>query len=371
MNSKLPVSLSAALLGVNGLAHAALTTSVGPVSFNGSASVTATANSVLSATNSNNNAAVATVGLGQFNASLGVLTGVDLTLNSSRTQSIEGVGTKGNGPGRTANGSGTSTAALTAPGISSTFTPAVTLTGAGCSLASGPTGNISCSWGPTTTAATATNGTSSANSANLNAYVGGGSVNASLTLPSLSATSTLTTIAGFASSSTSTYTVGWSGNLAATYTYLLHAAPSFDGSSSQASLTLDFGTVLEGSSVAPLSFSLYNLADPDRIGLDLDSFSGTGDTAQLGTNLATFSGLGAGSSVGFNATLDTLTVGLFNAQYILNLSDADLGASTTRSNYQLTLNLVGNVAPVPIPAAVWLFGSALAGLGVVGRKKAT
>ena len=32
-------------------------------------------------------------------------------------------------------------------------------------------------------------------------------------------------------------------------------------------------------------------------------------------------------------------------------------------NYQLT------VSAVPIPAAVWLFGSALAGLGVIGRRK--
>jgi len=29
------------------------------------------------------------------------------------------------------------------------------------------------------------------------------------------------------------------------------------------------------------------------------------------------------------------------------------------------------LAPVPVPAAVWLFGSALAGLGVLGRRKAT
>jgi hypothetical protein len=30
---------------------------------------------------------------------------------------------------------------------------------------------------------------------------------------------------------------------------------------------------------------------------------------------------------------------------------------------------VSSAAPVPIPAAVWLFGSALAGLGVIGRRK--
>lgn len=30
---------------------------------------------------------------------------------------------------------------------------------------------------------------------------------------------------------------------------------------------------------------------------------------------------------------------------------------------------IGAVAPVPVPAAVWLFGSALAGLGVIGRRR--
>ena len=30
-----------------------------------------------------------------------------------------------------------------------------------------------------------------------------------------------------------------------------------------------------------------------------------------------------------------------------------------------------DAAPVPIPAAVWLFGSALAGLGMFGRRKAS
>jgi hypothetical protein len=30
----------------------------------------------------------------------------------------------------------------------------------------------------------------------------------------------------------------------------------------------------------------------------------------------------------------------------------------------------GNVATVPVPAAVWLFGSALMGMGVIGRRKA-
>jgi hypothetical protein len=305
--------------------------------------------------------------LGQFNASAGVLTGVEVQLNSSRTQTLSGSGSKAQGPSRTASGSGTSTAELTAPGIASTFTPSITQTNAGCTLSQGPSG--SCAWGPTTSGATATNGSSNAAGASLDSYVGGGAVNASLTLPSLSTTTTLSSIAGGGGSSSTTYSVDWSGTVGATYTYLLHAAPSFDGSGSQNAMTLDFGTVIQGSSVSPLAFSVFNLANPDRVGLDLDSILGSGDSSTLTTNLAPFANLGQGSGNGFNAFLNTATLGSFAAQYILNLSDADVGASSSRSNYQLTLNLTGNVAPVPVPAAVWLFGSALAGMGIIGRRK--
>lgn len=366
MNKKIRFSAGIALLGIGNLAHAALTSSVGPVSFDGSASVTSTANSQSSNSATNNNAAAANVSVGQFNAATGVLTGVELQLSSNRTQTLEGNGTKAQGAARTASGSGTSTAALTAPGISNTFTPAITQTGTGCSLSAG-LGN-SCTWGPISSGPTATNASSSAASASLNDYVGGSTVNASLSLPSLQATSTLSFTNGPASSSTTTYSVDWTGTVAATYTYLLHAAPSFDTSGSQGTLTLDFGTVTQGSSLSPLAFSVFNLADPNRVGLDLDSVSGSGDTSTITTDLTPFSNLAQGSGNLFNAFLNTATLGSFTAQYILNLSDADVGASSTRGNYQITLNLKGNVAPVPVPAALWLFGSALAGLGAIRRR---
>lgn len=370
MKFPIRLAIAAALSGAGGYSHAALVSTAGPVAFSGTASVTATANSVTSATNSNDNATAATVSLPQFDASLGVLTGVEVGLSSSRTQTIQGTGNKNNGPARTAAGSGTSTAALTAPGVSATFTPALTQSHSGCSLAQGPTGAISCAWGPSTSAATATSTTATAAAANLNSWVGGGSTNAALTLPSLQATATLTTIQGQASGATTTYSVAWSGSVQATYTYLLHAAPSFEEGSSEAVLNLDFGTVAQGASIAPLAFSLYNLADPNRAGLDLDSVSsGTGDTARLTTDLGGFSNMGQGSGEGFFAFLDTSTAGLFSAQYLLNLSDADVGAAGSRNSYLLTLNLSGNVAaPVPIPAAAWLFGSALTGLVGLGRR---
>ncbi|MDD2761413.1 MAG: hypothetical protein PHH11_14125 [Methylomonas sp.] len=365
----LQLTAIAALLAVSATSQASLTATSGPIDFSGSASVTATGSGVKSASNSNNGATIANVALGQFDANTGVLTGVDLQLNSNRIQVIDGIGNKNNGPGRTASGSGTSSALLSAAGVNASFAPNLTQTGTGCSLAMGPTGPINCSWGPNTAATVATNTTAAADQQNLDAYGGNGAVNASLSLPTLSATTTLSSVMGQAGAgSSTTYSVEWSGTLQANYGYLLHALASFDGGSESNTLTLDFGTVAQNS-IASLNFGLFNLANADRIGLDLDSVVGSGDTGAFETGLSAFADLAQGESLSFIANLLTSNTGAFSAQYLLNLSDADLGASSTRQNHQLTLNLVGNVTAVPVPGAVWLFGSALAGLLGVNRRK--
>lgn len=364
MNNLSKLALATALLGCAGMAQAQFNSTSATSSFSGTASVTATGVGVKSAANLNDNAAIATVGVSQFDSATGVLVGADILLDSVRNQTIAGVGNKNNGPGRTANGSGSSTAAFSAPGASGIFTSAASLSGSGCSLAMGPTGAISCSWGPITSAAITTNGSASVNSASLNSYVGSGTANVALSLPSLQATTTLSSIAGMSGSgSSSTYSVNWAGNLQASYSYLLHSAASFDGSSSIGSLTVDFGTVAQGSSASPMAFSLFNLAGTNRAGLDLDSISGSGNSTKLTTNLATFVDLAQGGSNAYSAWLDTSSVGSFNAHYMITLSDADIGASTTRSVHQLELNLVGNVAAVPEPES---YAMLTAGLGLIG-----
>lgn len=355
----------ATLLGASSLSHAELTTNSGSENFSGSASVSASSTSQLSASNANNNASVAIVSLGQFDSSLGVLTGVELQLDSTRTQTLDGAGYKNNGPQRTAGGNGTSTAAISVSGVSTVFSPAISQTGSGCGLAGGMTGYISCNWAPETSSET-TNANTTVASTQLNDYVGNGTVDASLILPTLEASATLTETRGQQSGSTVNYSVAWDGSLQAIYSYLLHAAPSFDAGSMATSLTLDFGTIQQYS-VASLNFDLFNMADSNRTGLDLDSFSGTGDTEFFSTNLSQFSNLEQGGSQGFFATLLTDTLGSFNAQYLLNLSDADFDASDTWHNHHLTLNLTGNVSAVPVPAAVWLFSSAL--IGLIGSRR--
>ena len=371
MSINIQLTAVAALLAVSGVSQAALSTTSGPVSFNGSVAVSASGISKASVGNNNNGAGLANVALGQFNAATGVLMGVDLQLASSRQQIIDGYGYKNNGPARDASGSGSSTAAMVAIGAAANFSTAISLAGGSCSLAHGPTGFTECSWGPNSSSAVATNATASVGNSNLNDYVGSGTVDASLSLPVLETTTTLSRTQGQASGSTTNYTVEWAGDLQANYSYLQHALASFDGSSVSNVLTLDFGTITQNSAAA-LNFGLFNLANADRIGLDLDGVIGSGDTGAFDTGLMAFADLAQSGSQSFIVNLLTANAGAFSAQYLLNLSDADLGASSTRGNYQLTLNLTGNViataATVPVPGAIWLFGSALLGLLGVNRR---
>jgi len=149
--------------------------------------------------------------------------------------------------------------------VSYTFTPEINAS-ATCSGTS--TDACSNTYSPS---GVATNQNLSATSS-LDSYVGSGTVTVSRTTPTFYATQATNEFNG---KSTTQYNLDWAGNLSATYTYLLHAAPSFDSGSSIDSLTLDFGSVEQNSTVSSLGFSIFNLADPDRTDLDLISFTAT------------------------------------------------------------------------------------------------
>lgn len=132
-------------------------------------------------------------------------------------------------------------------------------------------------------------------------------------------------------------------------------------SSGNATLTLDFGTVLPGSGLHSLSDAVYNLLQTIdyTAGLDLDVVSGSGDLSVLSADLVSgaFSNLAAGSANAFEflASFDGNSApGVYSTTYTLGFSDAEgiAGASAIGSQ-QLTLQLTGTVA-VPEPSTLFL-----------------
>jgi hypothetical protein len=126
------------------------------------------------------------------------------------------------------------------------------------------------------------------------------------------------------------------------WTVVDRANASFASAIDSNTFTIDFGARTVGESVAPVAFSLANLAAASGFTalLDLDSVSGLGATGVLTTSLAPFSGLAAGSTLAFSASISTATVGMYSATYTLNLSDENLLNAGTES---LTLTLLGQV----------------------------
>ena len=269
----LPLAIAAALIALP--ASAALTTTTTSTSIGG----TFVASDSQGGGYYNSNLSLGSGYISQFNSSVGVLTGATINLTGTQTQTTQVSSTSGAGfdfSTVTSNGSGTSTVTVSAPGAVHTFGTLVqnaSCTGTKTSSCSGPylSASASTSWNGAVTAGS------------LNSYVGGGGVQVSSN-SNLQAQQLSDVFYGTESTSSR---VTLSAQASATYTYLLHAAPSFSSGSSLNALTLDFGTVSQNASVGPLAFSLFNLSNADRVGLDLDSMSlvAGSNTTALSSNL--------------------------------------------------------------------------------------
>lgn len=308
----------------------------------------------------NSNVALGISAISQFDPFLGVLTSATLNLTSTRIQTTQVTSTSG-GPFSltpvTSNGTGSSNAKIAAPGVTNTFS-LISVLDSCLGLRS-----FICIGLPTISAPVVTNLTGAVAVSNLDNYVGSSTVNVTRTA-TLTATQSNNVFNGLEQT---TSNLAWAGGVSATYNYLLHADPSFDGSSSALILDLNFGTVFLGAATPSLNFSIFNRSATDRVGLDLDSFDPF--AGPFSTNLSTFSNLSQGTSNSYSVFFDTSSLGVYNASYTLNLSDTDVGASRSRNDFSLTLNLIGTVAtPIPEPDALALLGIGLLGLGFARRK---
>jgi hypothetical protein len=154
-----------------------------------------------------------------------------------------------------------------------------------------------------------------------------------------------------------------------------YSAPVLGSKSVYGTPTLDFLTGQPNSGKTDPGLTLNLTAGSTYMIIQSESRNGPTSLSNL-SHLT--SATGAGEWAGF-ALGQTFAVGANPQTALWGTADA-VGAGPSAGQYTLinpyTLTVTGNVAlvaapsAVPLPAAVWLFGSALAGLGVIGRKKA-
>lgn len=376
------VSSCIALLAVSTSAHAGVITA--SQDFN-----TAVTAPTLNGTGKTSQNTTATTSFKQFDASKGVLTGVNIDTRTAGTsaQNVNlGVKYNKNTPNGSTASAVQSTIGLSAAGASNSETAAASKATMNCTrTVAAPNLAAKCGSGATsttTTLATATSKNSgglpetvsaSVGNASLNAYVGAGKVDVTESLDlSVSNSSAITN-----ATLTTNANAAWNGTTTLSYTYQEHAVAGFAGIAGD-TLNLDFGSFYVGDKVGSLGFSLANLFG-DRVALSLLAISQTGDTAhQFATNLEMFDDLSAGESTLFQADFMASTAGLHSASYLLTFGDfaPDAASSSLYSGSTLTLNLYGEVlepqnqhVDVPEPASILLLGMGAAAFGLNRKRR--
>ncbi len=103
MSVNFQLTAVAALLAVSSVSQAALVQTTSSTNFNLTKSQTDTDLTATATSSANTSLSGTTPNLGSFNPATGVLTGVTIQLNSTRTASVSGTASKTMGPSRTAN----------------------------------------------------------------------------------------------------------------------------------------------------------------------------------------------------------------------------------------------------------------------------
>lgn len=123
-------------------------------------------------------------------------------------------------------------------------------------------------------------------------------------------------------------------------TVLAHSNATFSNSLDQDALTIDVGTYVVGTGTHIANAAVFNRESVAGFtaALDVDSVSGSGDTAQLSVNLTPTSNIAANANAPFTATLDTTALGDYSATYTITVSDENLSGATAGPSLTLTLN---------------------------------
>jgi hypothetical protein len=371
------------------LAHATLVATTSTTAFDVSNSVsdtlagkTTTSDGARTGTANTNMDTQKKATIAQFDKSLGVLTGATVHVTSTYTQAtsvtVASGGSGANADGTyAATGTGSSSVKLGIPTGVTGASMSISNVQDSCGLSGRNTLKLSCDNGSQSQALTTSK---SVDGNALNSYVGSGSVLADLIAVSNSAETTSNQFAGTA---TTTSTIHWTGDLSASYSYLLHAAQSFSANAALTSLTLDFGDVYLGDTVASKTFSISNLFDTNRVGLKLTNIAETGDVNNVfSTSLSLFDNLAQGGSNNYTASFLATSLGNLAASYQLTLADANpdvtFASDTLGTGYNLTLNVKANVlqhaadstgGKVPEPASLMLLGLGAAALRVSRKRR--
>ncbi|MCA9280488.1 MAG: endonuclease [Phycisphaeraceae bacterium] len=124
-----------------------------------------------------------------------------------------------------------------------------------------------------------------------------------------------------------------------------HANGSFDSPADLDTISIDFGTIAQGTGAAMIVFDVYNLPanDPAFVAaLDIEADGVSGDADRLDTTLGSTT---IQSQQSFVATLDDSVSGVFSATYTYQTYD-DLTIPTSQPGTVLTIHLSGTVVPV-------------------------
>jgi hypothetical protein len=322
----------------------------------------------------------ASPGFNQFDSSLGVLTSVRVTVTSTRTQTTVLTGSSSSTSNRSNNGSNGASSKITAPGIQSGSSQPSNISQSGSCGKGGSLSACPVTVGPTNST---TNKSYNISNSSFGSYEGSGTVSVKLT----STLSAHDTKSGSWTSTGDQYTMAWSGTVGLEYSYDQHSDASFNSASTNADvLTLDFGSVVKGSSPAAQLFDIYNLLKSDlnadvRLGLNYDAAnsSSSGDVGKFSFNspFSIISALTAGSPDSFSVNFDTSQLGSYSAIYNLAFVDNfDVGCFGTVGTNTLTLKIIGNVIeetnhnppPVPEPGTLALLGGGVLLLGGLRRR---